>query len=249
MLTPVAARFGLARANAFFVALVSLSLVTILRAQTPATGIVEGRVLNLTSGAYLNNARVTVHGTKLETFTNETGDYRLTNVPPGEVQLVALFTGLQPQTATVTVTTAQVAKHDFNLTRADSVEDTKDGRVVKLSEFVVATNREMNASDIAANEQRFAPNIKNVVDADAFGDAGEGNLGEFIKFVPGVTVNYSSFDARTISIRGMPSSTTPVMVDGNRMASAASSGVTREVEVGGLSMNNISRVEVSKTPT
>ena len=27
---------------------------------------------------------------------------------------------------------------------------------------------------------------------DVVGDAGEGNLGEFIKFVPGVTVNYSS---------------------------------------------------------
>jgi outer membrane receptor for ferrienterochelin and colicin len=107
----------------------------------------------------------------------------------------------------------------------------------------------MNASDIAANEQRFAPNIKNVVDADAFGDAGEGNSREFLKFVPGVTVNYSSFDARTISIRGLPSNTTPVTVDGNRMSSAASSGVTREVEVGGLIMNNISRVEISKTPT
>jgi len=50
-------------------------------------------------------------------------------------------------------------------------------------------------------------------------------------------------------VRGLPSNTTPIMVDGNRMASAASSGVTRDVEVGGLIMNNISRVEVAKTPT
>jgi TonB-dependent receptor len=220
-----------------------------LSAQTPASGSVEGRVLNVTSGAYLNNARVTVPGTRLETFTDESGEYRLTGVPAGTTELVAFFTGLQPQRASVTVAAGDVAKLDFNLTRGATVIDSKDGTVVKLDQFVVATNREMNASDIASNEQRYAPNIKNVVDAEAFGDAGEGNLGEFIKFVPGVTVNYSSFDARTISIRGLPSNTTPVMVDGNRMASAASSGVTREVEVGGLSMNNISRVEVSKTPT
>src|SRR5215213_9283525 len=123
MLTPLAVHFGLARANAFFAALVAIFVVATLRAQTPATGIVEGRVLNVPSGAYLNNARVTVNGTKVETFTNETGDYRLTNVPAGEVQLVALFTGLQPQTATVTVTTAQIAKYDFNLTRAESVDE------------------------------------------------------------------------------------------------------------------------------
>jgi iron complex outermembrane recepter protein len=209
----------------------------------------RGRVLNVTSGSYLNNARVAIAGSRLETVTDETGAYRLTGVPLGDVQVVAVFTGLQPENVTVRVTAGSVTKQDFNLTRADAIEDGKDGKIVKLSDFVIAANRELNASDIAAHEQRYAPNIKNVVDADAFGDAGEGNLGEFIKFVPGVTVNYSSFDARTISIRGLPSNTTPVMVDGNRIASAASSGVTREVEVGGLSMNNISRVEVSKTPT
>lgn len=219
------------------------------RAQPTGTGTVEGRVLNTTSGSYLNNARIIVAGTKLETFTNELGEFRLVGLAAGEAQIVANFTGLEPQSATVTVTPGQVALRDFSLTRRDRGTAEKDGAIVQLSEFVVAASREMNASDIASNEQRYAPNIRNVVDADAFGDSGEGNLGEFIKFIPGVTVNYSSFDARTISVRGLPASTTPVLVDGNRLASAASSGVTREVEVANLLMNNISRVEVSKTPT
>ena len=220
-----------------------------LRAQTAATGMIEGRVLNVTSGAFLNNARITVPGTRLAAFTNENGDFRLAEVPAGEAKVVASFTGLQPQQVSVTIGAGQTVRLDFNLTRAGVIADESRDGIVKLDQFVVASNREMNASDIAANEQRYAPNIKNVVAADAFGDAGEGNLGEFIKFVPGVTVNYSGFDARTISVRGLPSYTTPVMVDGNRISSAASSGVTRDVEVGGLIMNNISRVEVSKTPT
>ena len=240
-------------ATVFFrVVIVLAGLMTVLPfvcAQVGATDMIEGRVLNATSGAYLTNARVTVPGTRLETFTNESGEYRLTEVPAGATQVVALFTGLQAQSAVIAVTAGEVTKRDFVLTRGEVGDEGKDGRPVKLDQFVVATNREMNASDVANNEQRYAANIKNVVDAEAFGDSGEGNLGEFIKFVPGVTVNYSSFDARTISVRGLPSNTTPVMVDGNRMASAASSGVTRDVEVGGLSMNNISRVEVSKTPT
>ena len=237
----------------FFRVIIALAgLITVrpcARAQAGATGMIEGRVLNATSGAYLNNARVTVPGTRVETFTNESGEYRLAEVPVGATEVVALFTGLQAQSVVVAVAAGEVAKRDFTLTRGETFDEGKDGRPVKLDQFVVASNREMNASDIANNEQRYAANIKNVVDAEAFGDSGEGNLGEFIKFVPGVTVNYSSFDARTISVRGLPSNTTPVMVDGNRMASAASSGVTRDVEVGGLSMNNISRVEVSKTPT
>lgn len=221
-------------------------LVVPALAQTP-TGTIEGRVLNATSGSYLNNARVVVDGTRLEARTNESGEFRLSGVPAGPARISAMFTGLQAQVATVSVTAGQVARQEFALSRGGA--EAREGAVLKLDQFVVASSREMNAADIANHEQRYAANIKNVVDADAYGDAGEGNLGEFLKFVPGVTVNYSSFDARTISVRGMPSHTTPILVDGNPFASAASSGVSRDVEVGGLMMNNISRVEVSKTPT
>jgi hypothetical protein len=175
----------------------ALAPVTATRAadSTLPTGTVEGRVLNATSGAYLNNARVTVPGTTLEAFTGESGDFRLAPVPAGEAQIVVTFTGLQAQAATVTVASGSVVRRDFNLTRTGSPAEPRPDGVTQLDPFLVATNREMNAADIASQEQRYAPNIKNVVAADAFGDAGEGNLGEFIKFVPGVTVNYSSFDA------------------------------------------------------
>jgi iron complex outermembrane receptor protein len=231
-------------AAAFFLAALGFA-----QPQAPATGTIEGRVLNATSGTYLNNARVVVDGTRLETVTNASGEYRLAGVPAGSARVVAVFTGLQAETAVVTVAPGAVVARDFSLVRAGEATGTGSDRVVKLNEFVIGASREMNAADIANHEQRYAANIKSVVDADAFGDAGEGNLGEFIKFVPGVTVNYSSFDARTISVRGLPSDTTPILVDGNPVASAASSGATRDVEVGGLMMNNISRVEVSKTPT
>ncbi|HEY1108555.1 MAG TPA: STN and carboxypeptidase regulatory-like domain-containing protein, partial [Opitutaceae bacterium] len=64
------------------------------------TGMIEGRVFNATSGSYLNNARVTVDGSKTEVFTNEQGEYRITTVPAGETRVVALFSGLQAQAAT-----------------------------------------------------------------------------------------------------------------------------------------------------
>jgi hypothetical protein len=61
---------------------------------------------------------------------------------------------------------------------------------VKLDAFVVATGRETDGAAIAINEQRFAPNIKNVVSADALGDVMDGNVGEFLKFMPGITAEY-----------------------------------------------------------
>ncbi len=232
------------------VAAVLLLAVPAARAQStaPASATIEGRVVNATNQTVLPNARVSIPGTRHEAFTDVLGEFRLAAVPAGEVQLRISFTGLSSQLVPITLAPGATVRRDIELGRTADPTASTSG-VVQLNQFVVASNREMNAADLALNEQRHAANIRNVVDADAFGDAGEGNLGEFIKFMPGVTVNYSSFDARTISVRGMPSDTTPILVDGNPVASAASSGATRDVEVGGLMMNNISRVEVSKTPT
>ena len=215
-------------------------------AQAPAVGGIAGRVFNVTSDSFLNNARITVAGRHLEVFSDETGEYRLSGLPAGEWTLTVFFTGLEPQTATVTVPTDRVVRRDFSLTRAAAPEEAK---VIQLAEFVVAANREMNASAIAINEQRFASGVKNVSAAGEFGDISEGNLGEFVKYMPGVVVDYSGWDARTISLRGLPANFTGVTVDGNRVASAASSSVTRNFEVGGISMNNLARVEVTKVPT
>ena len=52
-------------------------------ADAPAA--ISGRVQNVVTGQFLNNARVTVRGTGLEVFTDQTGVYRLPQVPAGKV--------------------------------------------------------------------------------------------------------------------------------------------------------------------
>ena len=209
-------------------------------------GTLEGRVLNLTSKSYLTNARITVDGTTLEAFTDESGEFRLTGVPAGEVSVRVFFTGLAAQMVRVAVSAGQTVRRDFELDRTPRAGDES---VVSLGEFVVAEARETNAAAIAINEQRFAGNIKSVVSGDEYGDIGEGNVGAFLKFVPGVTIDMAGFQPNTVSVRGVPANNTPLTVDGNPIASAATSGTNRNFELVGLSMNNIARVEVSKTPT
>jgi hypothetical protein len=62
-------------------------------AQSPATGIVEGRVSNPATGENIELVRITVEGTKLETFTDADGQYRLAGVPAGTVRVRAFRTG------------------------------------------------------------------------------------------------------------------------------------------------------------
>src|SRR3954469_21940810 len=90
-------------------------LPAIASAQVAATGTIEGRVLNATSGNYLNNARVTVAGTSREIFTDTYGFYSVRGVPVGEVTLNVSYPGLTPLQQTVTVPAGQTVVHDFNL--------------------------------------------------------------------------------------------------------------------------------------
>jgi len=216
-------------------------------AQSSATGLIEGRVLNPRTGAYVENVRLTVEGSALQTFSESDGSYRLTNVPAGTVRLTALYTGLPPQTLAVVVRAGQVTRQDFSLAEAAAKSD---GAVVKLDAFRVSTTREMDAAALAINEQRFASNTRNVVSTEEYGNVAEGNAAEFIKFMPGVTIDYTGGNARDISINGVPSAFVPVTVDGFSLATAATGGATsRAVQSDMISINNLSRIEVNYSPT
>jgi len=226
-------------------AALTLALTTSLSfAQAAQTGTITGRVFNASRGTYLNNARVTLDGTDRTVFTNEYGEYVLTDVPAGEAKVRAFYSGFEPTVTTVTVTAGQTVTQDLRFGSAET-----DSDLVKLETFTVAAGRETDTASIAVNEQRFAANIKTVVETSAFGDIAEGNAGEFLKYLPGVTVDYVAADVRTVSVRGFGSAFTSVYLDGFRMASAASGSSIRAFEFEQVSINNAARVEVIKSPT
>lgn len=217
-----------------------------LSAQSAAFGTIEGRVLNARNGEYVASARITVEGAALETLTDADGTFRLSRVPVGAARVTIFYTGLLPRTTAITVAAEQTARLDVTLGGPDSAVD---GAVVKLDEFRVATSREMDASALAINEQRFASSIKNVLSTEEFGNVAEGNVAEFLKFLPGVTIDYTGGNARDISINGVPSNNVPVTLDGFSIASAPGNATGRSVASDMISINNLSRIEVSYSPT
>lgn len=126
-------------------------------------------------------------------------------------------------------------------------QDEEEMDVFELEAYEVV-GTEFDAMRQAIQSQREAGNIKTVLDAGAFGDVTEGNVGEFLKYLPGVSVDFVSADVRSVSVRGLASNFTPVTMDGNRMASAASSESSRTFEFEQVSLNNVARIEVVKVP-
>jgi TonB-dependent receptor len=216
---------------------------SVVFAQSTTGGAISGRVQDSARGNYLNNARVTVEGTNLTAQTNNLGEFYIAGVPPGEARVTVFYSGLPTRTTVVRVAAGQVVQQDFDLGASGA------GGPVALDAFMVSTTREMSDADMATNEQRFAPNMKTVLAADAFGDQTENNVAEFLKFMPALSVAYEEDHANSVSIRGMPAHTTIVTTNGNPIASAAQgwSDNSRAVDFEHLSINDVARVEINKS--
>jgi iron complex outermembrane recepter protein len=218
---------------------------TVARAADPGVGTIQGRVFNATSGTYLNAAQVSIAGTALQTMTDDLGYFSLNNVPAGPATVSATYTGAAPVTATVQVGAGQTVRQDLTVSVGNAVA-APTGESVRMDALVVQASKEMSGAAIAINEQRFAPNVKLVVATDEFGDIVDGNVGAFLQFLPGITVdNNGSSEPKVITIRGLPPGSTPILIDGFRLASASESNLSRQVYLADNAINSMSRVEVN----
>lgn len=209
------------------------------------TGIVTGRVFNAATSSALSNVRISVVESKAEDVTDESGSYRIGGLATGVVHLKVTYIGFATETVAVNVTPGITIQRDIELKlERQSTSDKEE--TIELATYKVVADREMSTQAIAVNERRNAPSIKNVVSFDEYGDLGDENIGEFMRFLPGVAVNDSGLTASSLTLRGFPSNNTGIMMDGAEIASRNSG---RSQSLLDVSMANISRVEVTKVPT
>ncbi|MBI4623854.1 MAG: TonB-dependent receptor [Verrucomicrobia bacterium] len=220
------------------------------KAVPPATapGTVTGRVFSPNTGEYLRNAQVRIEETGQTTTSENGGEYRLSPVPAGRATLVVAYTGFRSASATVTIAAGATVTQDFNLI-STLVTDTGPGTTIKLEKFVVSSEREGNAKAIM--DQRNSMNVTNTVASDTFGDNAEGNIGEFMRHLPGVDLDQNYGEVRNVRLRGLGSEYTSVTIDGVSLASAdANAGAAanaRAFTMEMASLNSMESIEVSKT--
>jgi len=228
-------------------ALITFVLSPVL-ALAQATGVIQGRVYNPASQEYVRNAEVKLEGTNQVTYTEGDGSFQFTGVAPGAASVTVTFTGYTTVKDTFTVTAGQTAQRDVNLT-STAVAAPKQGDVIQMSAFTVSSEREGNSKAIMA--QRRSMSITTSVASDIFGDVTDGNVGEFLKYLPGVDLDYVESEARGPRLGGMDSQYVGVSFDGMRSASAdANRGggtASRATSFEGFSITAIESIEINRT--
>lgn len=206
-------------------------------AETAPTGTIVGQVLDGSTGKYLEGADVVVTGTELRALTQRDGSFVLTSVPAGPQVLSISYVGLETKDIPLAVEAGQSIPVAVRLT----------SDIIQLATYNVTTSREGMAQ--AVTLQRLSVQTKLVAAADQFGPVLEGNVGEYLKFMPGVTIDYNVNDARGVSLRGLSTAFTIVAVDGTPMAGGSSTDDTRRFEFEQIAMNNVETTELYKTVT
>ena len=218
-----------------------------LFAQT-GTGTVTGRVYNPVTREYVRDAEIRLEGTNFQTASEGDGTFQIPNVPAGEVTLSVFYTGYNVSKETFTVTAGQTAAREIDLV-SDAPKNRKVvGDRVQLQEFVVSSEREGNAKAIMS--QRRNMNISTSVASDVFGDSTDGNVGEFLKFLPGIDLDYVESETRGPRIGGMDAQYTGVTFDGMKLASADANrtgDLGRATSFEAFSISSIESIEVFRT--
>ncbi|MBI5691244.1 MAG: TonB-dependent receptor [Verrucomicrobia bacterium] len=232
-------------ARALFWAGLSVSLLPPGSFAQEPTATLAGTVANASTRQFLTDAEVRIAGTSLVALTDRAGAFSLSGLKPGTYEVIASYTGLDAERRTVTVAASATSRQEFNLT----------AEIYRLQPFVVASEVEGNAA--AINQQKKSDFFIATISADTLGNVSEGNIGEFLRYVPGIQVNFSNADASTVSMRGQDPEATLFTFDGQvpaaagtppRSSTGSSDASSRAFEFSQATIANIETIEVYKAP-
>ena len=193
---------------------------------------IHGRVLD-ESNLPLAGATVFVDDEGL-TVSDRDGYFDLVDLPAGPHRLRITYIGFRATERDVKVVSGETQELDIRLLPG-----------VQLAEIAVIS--QVRGQARALTQQQSAVNITNVIAADQIGRFPDQNIGDALKRVPGVNVQYDQGEARFANVRGTSPQLNSITVNGERIPSAEAE--TRSIQLDLIPADMVQAVEVSKAVT
>jgi TonB-dependent receptor len=201
--------------------------------QAQQSGMIKGRILD-SDNLSMPGAAVVVKSINKGAISDSYGYYTITGIPEGTYELTATYIGSSPDTKQISVKPGKTTVADFSL---------KAG--IELSEVVVTG--QLQGQSKALNTQMNKGNITNIISSDQVGRFPDANIGDALKRIPGINVQYDQGEARFGNIRGTAPQYNSVMVNGERIPSAEAEDRTVQLDL--VPADMIQSIEVNKAVT
>ena len=198
-----------------------------------AKGAIRGRIIDNTKQA-LPGASIYIEKLHTGVTSDVNGFYTFSNLNPGTYTVKVTYVGYAPVELKITIPEGKTLDKDVMLNEG-----------LELQEVVVGGA--FQGQRRAINSQRSNLGITNVVSADQVGKFPDSNIGDALKRISGINVQYDQGEARFGQVRGTSADLSSVTINGNRVPSAE--GDTRNVQLDLIPADMIQTIEVNKVVT
>lgn len=196
-------------------------------------GTVRGRIVD-GSKQILPGASIYIDKLHTGVTSDINGFYTLPNLDPGTYTLKVSYVGYDPVLINITIPEGKTLEKDVVM---------KEG--VELQEVIIGGA--LQGQNRAINAQKSNLGITNIVSADQVGKFPDSNIGDALKRISGINVQYDQGEARFGQVRGTSADLSSVTINGNRVPSAE--GDTRNVQLDLIPADMVQTIEVNKVIT
>ena len=203
------------------------------RGTTPRDGAIHGRVID-NEKQTLPGASIFIEDLKTGVISDINGFYALPNLKPGIYTIKVTYVGYAPMEMKMTVSGGKTLEKDIVMNEGIELQQ-------------VEVKGAFQGQRKAVNMQKNGMGVTNVVSADQVGKFPDSNIGDALKRINGINVQYDMGEARFGQVRGTSADLTSVTVNGNRIPSAE--GDTRNVQLDLIPADMVQTIEVSKVVT
>ncbi|MGL5272300.1 MAG: TonB-dependent receptor [Phocaeicola sp.] len=196
-------------------------------------GVIRGRIIDNTQET-LPGASIFIEDLQVGVISDANGFYTLPNLKPGTYKVKVTYVGYDAFETTLTVPKGKTIDKDIVMNEG-----------ILLQEVVVGGA--FQGQKKAINTQKNNLGITNIVSADQVGKFPDSNIGDALKRISGINVQYDQGEARFGQVRGTSADLSSVTINGNRIPSAE--GDSRNVQLDLIPADMIQTIEVSKVVT
>ena len=196
-------------------------------------GTIRGRIIDA-SKQTLPGASIYIENLRTGVTSDVNGYYTFSNLNPGTYTIKISYVGYSPVEMKITIPAGRTLEKDVVLNEG-----------LELQEVVVGGA--FQGQRRAINSQKNSLGITNVVSADQVGKFPDSNIGDALKRISGINVQYDQGEARFGQVRGTSADLSSVTINGNRIPSAESD--TRNVQLDLIPADMLQSIDVNKVVT
>jgi TonB-dependent receptor len=196
-------------------------------------GSISGRVID-TDKLALPGATVFIQSINKGVVSDVDGFYRFNSLVPGEYEISVSYIGFKTTSKKTTVEIGKTAEMNLELEAGIAIDE-------------IVVNAAMQGQSKAYNQQKNNINISNIISSDQVTRFPDANIGDALKRIPGINVQYDQGEARFGNIRGTAPEYNSVTINGDRMPSAEAEIRSNQLDL--IPSDMIQTIEVNKVVT